>query len=88
MTEAPIIRFATKSDLSDLIELCALHAAFEKCEYDASGKKEKLEPHLFSASPSLFCLIAEHSGNIVGYTTYMKQFSSWDAASYLYMDCL
>jgi GNAT superfamily N-acetyltransferase len=88
MTDQPIVRFADKSDLDALIECCALHAVFEKCEYISKGKKEQLEQHLFSDAPSLYCLVAELSGNIIGYTSFMKQFSTWDATSYLYMDCL
>lgn len=84
----PTIRFVKKSDLDALIHLCELHAAFEKAEYNRTNKKNLLSNHLFSAQPSLFCLVVEQSNELVGYTTYMKQFSTWDAALYIYMDCL
>jgi GNAT superfamily N-acetyltransferase len=43
---------------------------------------------LFSNNPSLFCLVVEKDNQLIGYATYMKQFSTWDANHYIYMDCL
>lgn len=82
------IRFVQKSDLEELIHLCEKHANFENVDYDPTNKLEKLKKHLFSDNPSLYCLVAEYSNELIGYTTYMKQFSTWDADSYIYMDCL
>lgn len=84
----PKVRFIEKSDLNDLIKLCELHAVFEQNEYNSKNKKQKLEKHLFSDKPTLFCLVVEHLGKIIGYATYMKQFSTWDSDFYIYMDCL
>ena len=82
------IRLAEPKDLPDIIELCVLHAAYERAEYDANGKEAALKKHFFGTRPSAFCLIAEENGKPVGYATYMLQFSTWDADFYLYMDCL
>jgi len=82
------IRFATAEDLTDLIKLCGLHAAFEQSSYDPDGKLERLREILFTHQPSVFCLIAELNGKTVGYAVYMKQYSTWDANFYIYMDCL
>jgi GNAT superfamily N-acetyltransferase len=43
--------------------------------------------HLFSAK-TIICLVAEHESKIVGYATFMPQFSTWEAGFYLYLDCL
>jgi len=83
-----IIRFVEKTDLEALVQLCELHAAFEEAEYDSVNKKDKLQEHLFSIRPSLRCLVVEKDKKLIGYATYMKQFSTWDAAYYIYMDCL
>ena len=88
MTGEPKIRFAQKKDVSELVNLCKLHAIFEKSEYNTERKKELLDKHLFSKNPSLFCLVVEKANSLVGYATYMKQFSTWDADHYIYMDCL
>lgn len=82
------IRPAQIGDLARLVELCALHAEFEKAPYSSCNKKEMLSKELFNHSPALHCLVVEQNRTIVGYTTYMKQYSTWEAAFYLYMDCL
>ena len=61
-TSTVTIRLAQKEDLDAIIILCAAHAAYEKCDYEATGKKERLQRDLFCASPILFCLIAEQNG--------------------------
>ncbi|WP_445955603.1 GNAT family N-acetyltransferase [Yeosuana sp.] len=88
MKNEPIMRFAEKSDLDALIYLCELHAVFEESGYDSNHKKQNLNSHLFSEQPSLFCLVVEQDKKLIGYATYMKQFSTWDADFYVYMDCL
>ena len=84
----PKIRFVKKVDLDDLVLLCELHAIYEKANYNAINKSKKLGEYLFSNTPSLYCLVVEKENKIVGYATYMKQFSTWDASFYIYMDCL
>ena len=88
MTKEPKIRLVQKEDLKKLVQLCQLHANFEKAEYDSERKEEQLSKHLFSDNPSLFCLVVEQDKNLNGYASFMKQFSTWDADYYIYMDCL
>ncbi|MBC8756884.1 GNAT family N-acetyltransferase [Kordia sp. YSTF-M3] len=87
MKEAKI-RFIQKSDLKDLVHLCKLHADYEKSEYNTENKEQLLNGHLFSDRPSVFCLVVEYDNKLIGFATYMKQFSTWDAEFYIYMDCL
>ncbi len=84
----PEIRFVKKTDLEDLVRLCELHAIYEKSEYNSTNKKTELNKHLFSERPTLYCLVIEHMNDIIGYATYMKQFSTWDSDFYIYMDCI
>ena len=49
--ETATIRFAKESDVDALIQLCALHAAFEEAEYDPTNKKQNLSSHLFAEMP-------------------------------------
>ncbi|MEX2346994.1 MAG: GNAT family N-acetyltransferase [Balneolaceae bacterium] len=88
MKQNLLIRFAEEADIPEIIELCQQHAEFERAEYNETGKQEKLKKHLFSSPSGLKCLIAEVEGNIAGYACYIKQFSTWDADFYIYMDCL
>ncbi len=82
------IRKAGPTDINEIIKLCAEHAEYEKANYDAKGKAEKLFPFLFGPNPKLFCLIAESDNQILGYSTYSFEMSTWDAELYTHMDCL
>lgn len=83
-----MIRFATIEDIDTILELCKEHADYEKATYSTNAKKENLSRALFSNTPALYCLLAEVNDQVVGYATYMIQYSTWDAAEYIYMDCL
>ena len=82
------IRKATENDLSGIIRLCKDHAAFERCAYEEEGKEEGLHTALFSNPPKLYCYVVEIAGNVVGYFSYTFDYSTWDAQSFLYLDCL
>jgi len=82
------IRYAKKRDLPQLIELCKHHAEYEQAAYDEKGKPELLAGFLFGQTPSLKCLVVEQANSLIGYATFMKQFSTWDAGYYIYLDCL
>jgi GNAT superfamily N-acetyltransferase len=87
LMEKPIIRLAIKKDLLQLVDLCNAHAAYEKADYDPAGKAQLLSKHLFE-NKGIVCLVAEQSNRLLGYATIVKQFSTWDADHYYYMDCL
>lgn len=78
----------SQDKIDSIINLCAAHAAFEECDYDKKNKAEQLAKDIFGENPKLFCLVAETNGKYIGYITWMKQYSTWDAQEYLYMDCL
>lgn len=88
MTQDIIIRKAQEADMEELVRLCQLHAAYEKAEYYTDGKREALTSTFCGEDSPMQCLIAIRSGDIVGYATYGKQFSTWDVNYYIYMDCL
>ncbi|MGH1365869.1 MAG: GNAT family N-acetyltransferase [Calditrichia bacterium] len=83
-----LIRFARETDIETLIDLISAHAAFEKAEFNPDGITDRLTQSIFSDPPSLHCLVVELESKLIGYATYMKQYSTWDAAFYIYMDCL
>ena len=82
------IRFAKIVDMDQIVQLCKGHAAYEKSAYSEEGKKELLTKSIFQENPPLYCLVAAQDNYLLGYLTYMKQFSTWDANYYVYMDCL
>src|SRR5690348_9114331 len=83
-----LIRAALLDDIEALIELCAEHAAYEGAIYASQGKSERLSSALFSAPPCLYAWVVEENGKLVGYATASQEFSTWDAAPFLHMDCL
>lgn len=83
-----IIRNAAPKDIDEIINLCAEHAEFEKAEFSSFKKAEKLAEYLFATNPPVFCLVVEGENKLLGYTTFMPEFSTWDADYYVYMDCL
>lgn len=83
-----IIRPCRKQDLKKLVELCKQHAAYEQAHYECEGKEEKLATAIFADPPKLHCLIVESDGQAVGYASYTFDFSTWEAALFLYLDCL
>lgn len=88
MRTAVVIRSARPEDLSELIRLCAAHAAYEQASYDRAGKAERLGALLFTTPPRLFCVVAENAGELIGYATWSQEVSTWDAWLYAHMDCL
>ncbi|WP_282040985.1 GNAT family N-acetyltransferase [Winogradskyella flava] len=82
------IRFAQVTDVASIIELCKAHAIYEKAEYSKKGKANQISKDIFSSNPKLYCLVVENDIEIIAYATYMKQYATWDAAEYIYMDCL
>jgi len=82
------IRFAEEKDLSSIIELCKAHAQHERSSFKEENKKEQLSKHILNPDSEIKCLIAESDTEIIGYATFFRQFSTWDAGYYMYVDCL
>ena len=83
-----IIRPIRESEMDSLVQLCYDHAIFEESEYDSNGKAEKLHSFIFGERPVLVCLVAEIEGQLLGYITFTKEFSTWSAEYFYHMDCL
>ncbi len=84
----PNIRHAIPTDIDQIVALCEAHANYEEVTYESKEKRQRLASALFSEKPKLYCLVADIKGVLVGYVTYMKQYATWDADEYIYMDCL
>lgn len=87
-TPTYLIRTALPDDIEGLIELCAEHAAYERASYERRGKRERLSSALFLATPRVYAWVVVRNGYLVGYATATQEFSTWDAALFLHMDCL
>ncbi|GAB5523694.1 MAG: hypothetical protein Roseis2KO_15660 [Roseivirga sp.] len=84
----PVIRPAISSDVDAIAELMVAHALYEQSAIEKEGLAANFEKHLAEPGHELRCLVVEHKGQLVGYTTFIKQFSTWDADFYIYLDCL
>ena len=82
------IRNCEPQDLPKLVILCQKHAEFEKADFSPEGKEEGLKKALFNENPKLYCLVVSTDKDIVGYVSYTFDYSTWDAATFMYMDCL
>lgn len=82
------IRKIVPDDMTGLVALCQKHAAHEETSFDPKNKAEALKKRLFDSESEIQCLVVVQADELVGYTTYFKQFSTWDADFYLYLDCL
>ena len=83
-----IIRQLAQQDVPQLVELCDAHAKFEACEYDRKNKVDRLTKQLTGDHKCAQCLVVESNGLLLGYATWSKEYSTWDACHYAHMDCL
>jgi GNAT superfamily N-acetyltransferase len=83
-----IIRPCEEKDLPDLVKLCKAHAEYEKAEYSVDGKEQGLREGIFGDPKRLHVWIVEVDGKPEGFTSFTFDFSTWEASSFLYMDCL
>lgn len=83
-----LIRKIERSDLNTLVDLCAKHADYEGAGFTGGHKYERLEAEIFSINPGLHCYMIDCRGIIGGYFSFTFDFSTWDAQTFLYLDCL
>jgi GNAT superfamily N-acetyltransferase len=85
---AHIIRPVNPADLDELLEMMQEHADFEQAAFSAEGKKDKLHIALFQQPAKLHCWVVAIDEHLVGFVSYTFDYSTWDAAEFMYMDCL
>lgn len=83
-----VIRPVRPGDFDALIDLINDHAAFERAAVDRNHLRETLPRHIFGKVPCAIVLVAVCGRDIVGYLSASTEFSTWNAAEYLHMDCL
>lgn len=83
-----LIRPIEPADLDELLNLMQEHADYEKAPFTPEGKKERLIKALFSEHPKLNCWVVEMETGLIGFVSYTFDYSTWDAADFMYMDCL
>jgi L-amino acid N-acyltransferase YncA len=83
-----LIREIQEKDLDDLMLLIEEHTAYEQADYSSKGKKEQLQKELFRQSSQLKCWVIEIDNVVNGFCSFTYDYSTWDAAFFIYMDCL
>jgi ribosomal protein S18 acetylase RimI-like enzyme len=83
-----IIRKLEEKDLATLVKLCQNHAEYEQANYCSINKEAQLKNAIFSQNPDLYCYVIESVAEIGGYFSFTFDFSTWDAQTFLYLDCL
>lgn len=81
------IRSVRPGDLDVLLALIKEHAHYERSSFDPSVKRERLADAIFSAK-KLHCWVVESNKVVEGFVSFTFDYSTWDAADFIYMDCL
>jgi ribosomal protein S18 acetylase RimI-like enzyme len=88
MTVPKSIRRIVREDLGALTTLFEEHAAYEKLRFNGHGRGDALAALMFEEPIRIFGWLAEVEGEIAGYMTATIDYSTWNAAPFVYMDCL
>lgn len=90
MTPQLAIRRATGTELAALLPLRAEHAAYERIDIDyaLAPRVDALAAALDAVPPRVHAWLAWMDDRAVGYATATIDFSTFDAAPFLHMDCL
>ncbi len=83
-----VIRAVAPGDLDTLIELFAEHAAYERLEFAGHDRRPALAELMFGETPRIFGWVLDAGGGVAGYMTATIDHSTWNAAPFVYMDCL
>ena len=81
-----LVREATPADAAALAPLCALHAAYERQQYNALGHVRRLQ--LALASGQLHAWLLEQDGLAVGYASVTLDFATLSGQRFTHLDCL
>lgn len=82
------VRSVAPADIEQLYGLFAEHAVYEDLPFDGAAKKDALGELLFCTPPRIYGWVVEANDELLGYMTATIDYSTWNAAPFVYMDCL
>ncbi len=83
------IRRLQPADMDALLGLLEEHALYEGASFELRDQRHNLQRYIFSEPCRLYCwVVSDFTGTLVGYCTYMLEFSTWKAEHFIHMDCL
>lgn len=83
-----LVRPVARSEVAELVIMCAEHARYERSEYEAVGTAENLQRSIFDNPARLKAWVAQAQGKLIGYATATSEYSTWSAREFVHMDCL
>ena len=87
MTHLSAVRPLERRDIPDLIQLCREHAAYERSEWSEYEREPQLAARLLD-SDDAWCFVVDDGTRLGGFITVFREYSTWDAGSYLHLDCM
>ncbi|MHA2788770.1 N-acetyltransferase family protein [Corynebacterium sp. S7] len=83
-----VIRPAEIRDVSAIHEMIVELAVYEKEPDAVSATPEDLTRHLFAEHPAVFANVAEVEGNVVGFSLYFLNYSTWEGRHGIWLEDL
>ena len=82
------IRKIERTDLNQLTELIIEHTEYEGFPMERFTRTNQLDKLIFSKDPALFVWVVERGRKLLGYMSATIDYSTWQAAPFVYLDCL
>ncbi len=83
-----LIRLVTPADVSILFKLIHTKAEYENIPHTVTGNATTLEAHLFGEQPYIEAILAESSGQVVGFATFFSNYSTYMTQVGIHLDDL
>ena len=83
-----MIRRVTEADVPAVVELVHALARYEKAPEQCHLTEPQLREALFGESPAVFGHVAEVDGEIVGFSLWFLNFSTWEGVHGIYLEDL
>jgi GNAT superfamily N-acetyltransferase len=82
------IRFADRTDASDIFALIKALADYEKLADAVVGTEVALAEHLFGAEPCIEAIVAEDAEKVVGFALFFNSYSTFSTKPGIYLEDL
>jgi GNAT superfamily N-acetyltransferase len=83
-----MIRPATPGDVPAIVSMIRELAEYEKAAHEVRVTEDQLRATLFGDKPAAYVHIAEHDGEVAGFTLWFLTFSTWRGVHGIYMEDL
>jgi GNAT superfamily N-acetyltransferase len=82
------IRAAREDDVPVIVSLICELADYEREPDAVEATEADIRAALFGPSPAVFCHVAEHDGEVVGFALWFLNFSTWTGHHGIYLEDL